>query len=582
MMKRWRKEPLAILLAGAFFCSSASVGAAADLSLAKAIGLALAQNTELKLTRKAEETAEAALRQARGARGVSVDASGGYSYGRTWGDRGDATNSGVNAALKGGLSLWDGGKASGNIDMSKIDILKAHLRTARQQEELRLSVVQAYYNALQARKTVGVNQESVNNYQAHLTNVEQLFSAGSKARMDVLRASVELSNARQTLIKSENEYEVMLAKLRNIINMDRTEPLNLTDDAVYAPFGRDLAGCLLFGAGNRKDILADIYDIAKKEIDIDVVKADYEPQLDLNISASASKDFEPSSSDSRGVTAGLNLNWNIFDSGRKDARIEAAQTALDTARLQLEKDKDDVDYAIREAYFSMKEAEKRLDSTQDAVNKAKEDYYIAREKYRAGEGIMLDIIDAQLALSTAELNHISAQYDYARYQAQLENAMGVELTESEQRAADDMDVTPLTIAGVGRKAAVRAYEAEMAAVKRKEAERADEVIPYAGNREERGKKAERMNEENRVAVEKQEASQTGAKPHQAADTAGKASAKTEVVSGTGSASAKNGSASSRKGSDEASRAAAEAGKASGKTAGDAAGSAGSGVEGGAE
>ncbi len=37
---------------------------------------------------------------------------------------------------------------------------------------------------------------------------------------------------------------------------------------------------------------------------------------------------------------------------------------------------------------------------------------------------MLDIIDAQLALSTAQLNYISAQYDYARYKAGVENAMG--------------------------------------------------------------------------------------------------------------------------------------------------------------
>ena len=48
----------------------------------------------------------------------------------------------------------------------------------------------------------------------------------------------------------------------------------------------------------------------------------------------------------------------------------------------------------------------------------------AQEKYKAGEGIMLDIIDAQEALSTARQNYISAQYDYARYKAALEADMG--------------------------------------------------------------------------------------------------------------------------------------------------------------
>ena len=80
----------------------------------------------------------------------------------------------------------------------------------------------------------------------------------------------------------------------------------------------------------------------------------------------------------------------------------------------------------------MREAEKRLNSTGDAVKQAEEDYFIAREKYRAGEGLMLDIIDAQEALSTARLNYISAEYDYARYKATVENAMGIELTDQEK------------------------------------------------------------------------------------------------------------------------------------------------------
>ena len=473
-MKKWRKKPWALLLAGAFLYNMTPADAA-DLSLAGAVELALSQNADLRITKQAEVSALAALGETKGEDDASVSASGGYSLGRTWNNRGNTTNSELNAALRGSVNIWDGGKVSGSIDSAKIAVLTARLKTARAEEKLRLSVIEAYYNALQAKKTVAVNQESVDNYQAHLTNVEQLFTAGSKARMDVLRASVELSNARQTLIKSENEYETNLAKLRNLVNMDREEPLRLTDDAVYSPFSRTLADCLAFGAESRKELWIDSYDVARKELDIEVVKSGYAPQVDFSLSASASKDFEPTSSNSRGVTAGINMNWNIFDGGRKKARIEAAEAALDAARLQLEKDQNDVDYDVRAAYFGMKEAENRLNSTQDAVNKAREDYFIAREKYRAGEGIMLDVIDAQLALSTAELNHISAQYDFARGKAQVENAMGQSLTESEQRAADAMDAVPLARAEISRRDAVHAYEENEKAMK----ERQDRtVIPF--------------------------------------------------------------------------------------------------------
>lgn len=473
-MKMWRRKTWALLLTGAFLYSMSSVGAAADLSLARAVELALAQNADLKITKKAEETALAALCEAKSERGFSVSASGGYSVGRNWTDGGEATSAGLNAALKSGINLWDGGKAAGGIDSAKIAVLTTRLKTARAEEKLRLSVIEAYYDALEARKTVGVNQEAVNNYQAHLTNVEQLFAAGSKARMDVLRASVELSDARQMLIKSENEYETSLAKLRNLINMDRGEPLRLTDDAVYSTFAPALSDCLAFGAENRKELWIDSYDVVRKELDIEVVKAGYTPQVDFSLSASANKDFEPASSDSRGVTAGISMNWNIFDGGRKKALIESAEAALDAARLQLEKDKNDVDYDIRTSYFSMKEAENRLKSTQDAVDKAKEDYFIAREKYRAGEGVMLDVIDAQLALSKAELNHIGALYDFARGKAQVENAMGKSLVESEQRAADAMEAVPLTRAEIDRRGAVRAYEENEKTMKERREEAASQ------------------------------------------------------------------------------------------------------------
>ena len=101
----------------------------------------------------------------------------------------------------------------------------------------------------------------------------------------------------------------------------------------------------------------------------------------------------------------------------------------------MQKDKENVDLAVRQAYYSMREAEKRFNSTKDAVKQAEEDAYIAREKYRAGEGLMLDIIDAQEALAKAKLNFISAQYDYARYKAMVENAMGIGLSLDEQTVA---------------------------------------------------------------------------------------------------------------------------------------------------
>ena len=128
--------------------------------------------------------------------------------------------------------------------------------------------------------------------------------------------------------------------------------------------------------------------------------------------------------DNHEYSASIGVSWNIFDSGVTAGKVDAANTELKIAQATLQKDKNDIDLSVRKNYNSMREAEERFNSTETAIKQAEEDYFIAQEKYKAGEGIMLDIIDAQEALSTARQNYISAQYDYARYKAALEADMG--------------------------------------------------------------------------------------------------------------------------------------------------------------
>lgn len=58
------------------------------------------------------------------------------------------------------------------------------------------------------------------------------------------------------------------------------------------------------------------------------------------------------------------------------------------------------------------------------LNRPEEDYYIANAKYKAGEGLILDVIDARTGSVDGQLNYISAQYDYVRYKAEVENVIG--------------------------------------------------------------------------------------------------------------------------------------------------------------
>ena len=408
---------------------------AMSLTLAEAIQTALAANTGLRVTQAGEQSADAALKQARGRNSIAAEASDTLRTSKTRDEDAQASNT---LALSARLPLYSGGANEANIAASELGVRAARLTTERAREDLKYEVTAAYWDAVEAGKKIEVQRDTVNKYDAHLKNVTALYEAGAQAKIDVLRSSVELSNARQELIRAENTYEVSLATLRNLLNISRTEPLTLTSEVAYQPFESSVEDCISYANRSRLDLAEERMKVQQKELAVESARAGKKPTVSLTLGTGLSSQFEPRHDTSADVSASVGVSWNIFDSGVTRGAIEAAEAERDIALLTLKKAEETIDLNLRKAYLNMREAEQRFTATGDAVRQAREDDHIANERYRAGEGILLDIIDAQTALSAAETNAISARYDYARCRAQVENIMGTELTDSERAAAEGL------------------------------------------------------------------------------------------------------------------------------------------------
>ena len=402
------------------------VAGAASLSINDAVQMALERNNSIKIADQDTKVATAILKAAKGANGVSVSLSSNLS-----GSDGAMSSfeKGNSNGISASIPIYTGKKNELNINNSEANLLKSQLDLERTKETVRYDTIKAYYDILEAQQNVNINQESVNNYQSHLTDVQNLYSGGAVPRSDLLRSEVALSNAQQSLILAQNTYDINVSTFRNIIKLDRAESVTLTDGFSYTPVKMSLNECLDYALSSRRDAMSSKLDLDIAKNNIDIAKAGYLPTVDFSLSTNWDKQPLPSSND-YDYRATVSANWNLFDSNITRANIEAAQAEYDRAGYTLSETLDNIDLEVRQAYLNMREAEKRFNSTALAVKQAEEDYFIATEKYRVGEGIILDVIDAELALSQARLNYSSAQYDYARYKANLEYAIGVPEGES--------------------------------------------------------------------------------------------------------------------------------------------------------
>ncbi len=364
--------------------------------------------------------AQANYEATKGANGVSISLGSSLSAR----DSADTTfERGNSNSISATLPLYTGNKNELNIDSKKLELLKSELNLERTEETIKYNTIKAYFDILEAKQNVNIEQESVNNYESHLTDVRNLYAAGSIPKSDVLRSEVALSNAQQSLIIAQNDYEINLSTFRNIIKIDRNEPINLTDDFVYQIVRMSLPECLDYAMAYRKDRIASQIDVEIAKNNIDVAKAGYLPTVNLSVSTSWDKQALPSGND-HDYQAGVSANWNIFDNNVTKSNVKSAEASYNKAEYELSDTEDTIDLEVRQAYLNMREAERRFNSTAMAVKQAEEDYFIATEKYKVGAGIILDVIDAELALSQARLNYASAQYDYARYKANLEYVIG--------------------------------------------------------------------------------------------------------------------------------------------------------------
>ena len=387
-----------------------------------AVQTALTNNPDLRRTEQSIRVAEESLKSARGQKGVTISASGSLNASKTEGLL-DSEN--ASAGLRASMPLYSGKRLESEIKSAELGIEISKLDFSQAQDDLIYLVVTAYVNALENLATSRVDLETEQNLAEHEKMIAAQFDAGAKAKIDLLRAQVETSNALQTAARSQAAYEVSLTNLATLMSTDSIAALTVEEFDTALELD-DIEKFLTMADENRRDLQSDMLRIEQGELRVTSAKSGWLPSVnasvgtDLNANSNSSKRWHPTPD----ASAGISASWNIFDSGVTRAEVEAAKAEVERLKLARASDVDGVHEDVVTAHKNLRIALLRMTTTQRAVELAQEERYIATERYNAGEGILLDILDAELALSTAKKNNVSARYDVIRYSFDLAHATG--------------------------------------------------------------------------------------------------------------------------------------------------------------
>ena len=404
----------------------ATFPSALALNEVKTVDLALKNNRTAKQSMWAYEAAKSTVSATAASKNPSVK----YSYSATRA-RGATDASSVTERGTNGFSLSVPvytPSVDAAIDGARYDREGAGASYEEALQTAKLTAISDYYTLIMYRNLVDVAQQSVRDYDGHVTNVQAQYNVGLVASSDVLASRTNLADAQTTLITRQNSADVAETDLNIVIGYPVSTSIETADKEMhYLPYNVTLEQAKAYALLHRATLVKSAMDVKSAEESVKQAKAGYLPTVSLTAGKNYASDDNYRGTSNNGWSVGANASLDIWDGGSTRNTIKVREAQLESAKEANLAAVDGVLYDVQSAYLNLRAAEQTISSTKVAVEEAQESFRIASLRYRAGVGSNLDVLDAETSLTTARNNYVQALYNYNIYVATLEQAVGVPL-----------------------------------------------------------------------------------------------------------------------------------------------------------
>ena len=325
-----------------------------------------------------------------------------------------------------GQPLYTGGLNLANYRFAKlgVDLSKASVETAKRDIVLQVRV--GYFIILRAEKFLTVAQQQVKQFEAQLEVTKAFFDVGIVPKNDVLQAEVNLANARQSLIRAENDVATAKASFNILLRREINTPLEVVDILAYKPFPLGFEAALEEALRQRPEAKAAQLNIDQAKENVRVAKSGFFPTIRLLGNYDRFSDDVGLNGDIK------NERWTIqalatltlFDWGNTAYKVgenKVKVTQAEDSRTQLI---DSITLEVRNDYLNMLVAEKNINVAEKSIEQAEENLRMNEERYKYQVATQTDVINAVTLLSQARVNYYGALSDFNVAKAQLERAMG--------------------------------------------------------------------------------------------------------------------------------------------------------------
>ncbi len=420
-MRTLNKFLTAIILVGTFGVFSAQEKR--TISLQEAVKLGIENSKYLKIDQAQIEESTANLLAAKNKQLPELTISGSYLYlplepnvdlkipGMAGG--GPKVSNVLYGSANLSVPIYSGGRIKYGIKSAEYLVEASKLNAENDKDAIAYNISQAYNNLFKANEVVKLLKENLTSSQKRDESFIKLENNGVIARNDRLKAQLQTSNIELQLMEAENNYSIANINMDLLLGLpDNTE---IEVDSNY--IGEDDLGkpddyYLNLARENRNDIKALDYQRKAAALGSKSAKAEHLPSLAFT-GGYVAADIPKLLTITNAVNVGVGIQYNLSNIWKKNSSYVQSKAKEQELAANNDLLNDNVTLEVRRDYQNDLYAHKKIDVYQRALEQAEENYRITLNKYNAGLETITNLLDADTAKITANVNVITSKADAA-------------------------------------------------------------------------------------------------------------------------------------------------------------------------
>jgi len=336
-------------------------------------------------------------------------------------------NAGATAAMPlVNAQLWK------SLKLSAIDVELAIEKARSSRLDMVTQVKNAYFSILFAKEALNVYEQVYDNAMKNLVETQKKYDSQKVSEFELIRAKTTVANSIPNVYNAESSVELALWQLKAVLGVDLDMNLDIAGNL------DDYSQQMLYDIHQHDTVSLDrnttmrqlAYQVEQLAENIKLQKYACIPSLAASFNFSyismandvSFKEF-PWSPYS---TVGLSLSIPIFSGLKRHQAIRQAKNQYQQVQLQVDNTERQLKIAIRQNLNTMETNMKSYYAAQEAVTSAKKAYDIAEAAYKVGRSTLIELNDAQLALTQSQLAQSQAIYNFVTAKSQLEQTLGIE------------------------------------------------------------------------------------------------------------------------------------------------------------